>query len=69
MDRQDPVSQKEIDRNNAVYEFQHNRNPFIDYPELAEYIWGDQQNTGWTPGGFVKPVITAPLDDSTIDWG
>ena len=67
--RQDPVSQKEIDRNNAVYEFQHNRNPFIDYPELAEYIWGDQQNTGWTPGGFVKPVITAPLDDSTIDMG
>lgn len=38
--RQDPVSQKEIDRNQAVYGIQHNRNPFIDYPELAEYIWG-----------------------------
>lgn len=39
--RQDPVSEKEIDRNQAVYVEQNNRNPFIDYPELAEYIWGD----------------------------
>ena len=40
--RNDPVSQKEIDRNQAVYGIQHNRNPFIDYPELAEYIWGNK---------------------------
>ena len=40
--RQDPVSEKEIDRNQAVYGIQHNRNPFIDYPELAEYIWGNR---------------------------
>lgn len=40
--RQDPVSQKEIDRNEAVYKLQNNRNPFIDYPDLAEYIWGDR---------------------------
>ena len=39
--REDPVSQKEIDRNNAVYAIQRNRNPFIDFPNLAEYIWGD----------------------------
>ena len=42
--RQDPVSQKEIDRNNAVYKHQKNRNPFIDYPYLAEYIWGEKKN-------------------------
>ncbi|MDR2512134.1 MAG: endonuclease [Bacteroidales bacterium] len=35
----DPVSQKEIDRNNAVYALQHNRNPFIDHPEYAVCIW------------------------------
>jgi len=35
----DPVSQKEIDRNNAVYSIQGNRNPFIDYPEYANAIW------------------------------
>lgn len=37
----DPVSQKEIDRNNAVYSYQDNRNPFIDHPEFADKIWGD----------------------------
>jgi endonuclease I len=40
--RQDPVSEKEIKRMDAVSNFQHNRNPFIDYPYLAEYIWGSR---------------------------
>lgn len=40
--RQDPVSLKERLRNNAVESIQHNRNPFIDYPELVEYIWGNK---------------------------
>lgn len=39
--RMDPVSQKEIDRNNGIQKTQGNRNPFIDYPYLAEYIWGE----------------------------
>lgn len=39
--REDPVSRKEIDRNNGIQETQGNRNPFIDYPYLAEYIWGE----------------------------
>ncbi len=38
---QDPVSQKEIDRNNAVYDIQNNRNPFIDHPEYVDDIWGN----------------------------
>ena len=38
---QDPVSQKEIDRNNAVYGYQGNRNPFIDHPEYARMIWDE----------------------------
>ena len=39
--RQDPVSAKEITRNDACLCLpKKNRNPFIDYPELAEYIWG-----------------------------
>lgn len=37
----DPVSQKEIDRNNVIYtNYQHNRNPFIDHPEYVAAIWG-----------------------------
>ena len=37
----DPVSDVEINRNNAVEDIQSNRNIFIDYPELADYIWGN----------------------------
>ena len=37
----DPVSQKEIDRNNEVYGLQNNRNPFIDHPEYVNLIWGE----------------------------
>ncbi len=35
----DPPSQKEIDRNNAAYAYQGNRNPFVDHPEYINYIW------------------------------
>jgi len=38
---EDPVSQKEIDRNNNGFQFQGNRNPLIDRPEFAFEIWGD----------------------------
>ncbi|MDH5923869.1 endonuclease [Vibrio splendidus] len=38
---EDPVSQKEIDRNKAVHDFQGNRNPFIDHPEFVSQIWGN----------------------------
>ena len=41
--REDPVSEKERVRNNAIYAHQGNRNPFIDYPCLAEYIWGTKK--------------------------
>ncbi|MBF0595871.1 endonuclease [Faecalibacter rhinopitheci] len=36
----DPVSPREIALNNTIYTFQNNRNPFIDYPEYAQKIWG-----------------------------
>jgi endonuclease I len=38
---QDPVSQKEQDRNEAAYQYQGNRNPFVDYPEFVSAIWGN----------------------------
>lgn len=76
--RQDPVSQKEIDRNEAVYQIQGNRNPFIDFPELAEYIWGTRTNETFyikDQGGSITPPITgdpelfAPIDGSSLDFG
>lgn len=39
--RSDPADDYELNRNNVVYTWQFNRNPFIDLPDLAEYIWGD----------------------------
>ena len=41
--RMDPVSEKEKKRAIEVNRIQGNRNPFIDYPDLVEYIWGDKQ--------------------------
>ena len=41
--RMDPVSDKEKARAVEVNKIQGNRNPFIDYPDLAEFIWGDKQ--------------------------
>ena len=42
----DPVSEKEINRNNIIFDdYQHNRNPFIDHPEFAARIWVDNANS------------------------
>lgn len=49
--RNDPVSQKEIARNNKVAKKQGNRNPFVDEPELAEYIWGKKKNVAYSCNG------------------
>ncbi len=48
---QDPVSMKEINRNNAIYSIQGNRNPYIDSPQFVQKIWG---------GNFpAKPTVAA----------
>ncbi len=44
----DPVSQKEIDRNNAVHDIQNNRNPFVDYPEWIECVWNSCNSLQFT---------------------
>jgi endonuclease I len=60
----DPVSQKEIDRNNVIYtSFQHNRNPFIDHPEYASLIWGTNTSITETPAHKVLQVYPNPLSE------
>ncbi|MCL1868436.1 MAG: endonuclease [Paludibacter sp.] len=59
--RQDPVSQKEIDRNNAIFATQHNRNPFIDHPELAEYIWGNHNGDAWNTNADIVNIQAIPV--------
>ena len=68
--RNDPVSALETTRNEAVYGIQHNRNPFIDHPELAEYLWGNKTGNSWTGSGDANtPVISSPVNGSTINVG
>ncbi len=60
----DPVDEVEIDRNNTIYEeIQYNRNLFVDYPYLAEYIWGDSTDVAFNPE---TSITTADDDDRYI---
>ncbi len=52
--RQDPPDDYEFNRNNIVYDWQKNRNPFIDMPDLVDYIWGDKKNQVWQGSSSVK---------------
>lgn len=76
--RQDPVSERELARNEVIYGNttynkcqykQGNRNPYIDYPELAEYIWGNKKGdavnlatlvSGYS-GGYTPPEPPTPI--------
>lgn len=68
--KEDPVSQKEIDRNNKIDSIQHNRNPFVDYEGLEQYIWGDLASTPVDLYNYVPPyggsggsttIVAAPV--------
>lgn len=70
--RQDPVSEKEQLRNEAVYKIQNNRNPFIDHPELAEYIWGNKKGQVFTDTADPStgtPTLTSPVQGMVLDFG
>lgn len=62
---QRPVSEKEINRNNAVYGIQKNRNPFVDYPGLEQYIWGNKQDVPFSYDNYDKP--TGIYDIPTVE--
>ena len=68
--REDPVSDKETDRNEAVYAIQGNRNPFVDDPELVEYIWGNLQGETYTADHTTgTPTLVSPVQDSELSFG
>lgn len=59
----DPVSQKEIDRNNKVYQIQGNRNPFVDHPEWVRKIWDpNYAGTNDVKNSYAK-VYPNPVDE------
>lgn len=57
--QQDPVSQREIDRNNDIYTHQNNRNPFIDNPAYVGMIWTSSSN----PSGSIFPTLSGTFVD------
>ena len=59
--RNDPPDDYEMNRNNVVYEWQFNRNPFIDQPELAEYIWGTNMGDTWINSFSVDDAALAQI--------
>lgn len=68
--RNDPVSQKELDRNEAVFRIQNNRNPFIDYPDLAEHIWGNKMEQEFVINTTItEPVLVTPTNDTRLEFG
>ena len=72
--RQDPVCEWEIIRNERAYGVQGNRNPFVDFPNLAEYIWGDSVNyafdlyttTTGIPSGEQEPPVFEVEPDNFV---
>ncbi len=59
----DPVSQREIDRNNAIYYFvQYNRNPFIDHPEYAHMIW----DKDWSDANLFDITCATGLEHGSV---
>lgn len=65
--RLDPPSEKEINRNDVIYSIQGNRNPYIDYPELVEYLWGDLVGEAFTTDTTL-PSITSPSSSSSCSF-
>jgi endonuclease I len=62
----DPVSEKETQRNMAVYSIQKNRNPFIDYPGLERYIWGNLQEVPFSYTGASSVASATSVDGSEL---
>lgn len=66
----DPVSVKERNRNDGIMaSAQKGRNPFIDLPDLAEYIWGSKSGKAFHLNGTVNPdpVVPTPVDPTPTE--
>lgn len=66
---QDPVSPAEINRNNAAYTFQGNRNPYIDHPEWVQAVWGTQIVDTEAPTAPTSlSVVSTTTASANLSW-
>lgn len=66
---QDPVSPAEINRNNAAYTFQGNRNPYIDHPEWVQAVWGTQIVDTEAPTAPISlSVVSTTTASANLSW-
>ena len=65
--KNDPVSQKEINRNKGIQAKQNNRNPFVDYPGLEEYIWGSMTNVAFSYDHYQDPTTSIPFIEVNVE--
>ena len=61
--KDDPIDAVEIARNNAVYGEQKNRNPFVDYPGLEEYVWGSKKDQAFSYDNYDGTIPDDPDPD------
>lgn len=67
--KQDPVSPREIERNNAIYVRQNNRNPFIDHPEYVNQIWATEADDTTPPTTPLNLTVTQSTSNSiSLSW-
>ena len=66
--RKDPVDDIERERNEAVYGIQGNRNPFVDFPNLAEYIWGDSVDYAFDVNASIPEKAGFEVTPEYIDF-
>ena len=65
----DPLDEIEQQRCDAIYEIQGNRNPFVDYPELCYYIWGNKSDEQFYCSEEHGAEIFVPVASEEIDFG
>lgn len=65
---QDPVDEFEMNRNEVVYSYQQNRNPFVDHPEFVEDIWGNPTNINNTFKQAISCYPNPVINQVFIDY-
>lgn len=66
--KKDAVSEKETDRIEAVYSIQRNRNPFIDFPGLEEYVWGTWADSTFSVAHYRNPYTWKGEDTDGVSF-